>query len=144
VSISKLVPTVVGQTYTLSFFTSTEVTPVLNVGNDKGNPADALLLIDGSLVGSFQTQGLPPPVVQGQQTWTQETFKFIAKNAKTNIEFQDDLMGSGDENFPDSSNVVIADVTIVPETSEILGIAGAAAFVGLAVLGKHRANRFVG
>jgi hypothetical protein len=52
-------------------------------------------------------------------------------------------MGPGDENFPDSSNVVMADVSLVPETSAILGIAGAAALVGLVVLGKHRANRFV-
>ena len=140
-----------GSAYFLSFYLNTEVTPLnIPTNNLKGSPAGVLLSINGVKIdsgvadGSFLSTGLPPvftnPSLPSDTDWTKVTLKFIG-SGRDNIQFQDDItaMGALDglTNGTFSSNTVVANVTIIPETAKMLGLALGAVLIGSAILRKR-------
>jgi hypothetical protein len=150
VAIDRTFATVPGETYFLSFYVNTEVTPLpLPANNLKGSPAGIILSrngvqIDSGLTrGDFLSLGQPPvfsgPSIPDDTDWTKYTVKFVGSGSDT-IKFEDDIsllsQIAGLTNGTFSSNTVIANVTLVPETGEILAIVLGAAFLGSAILRK--------
>jgi hypothetical protein len=141
-----------GSSYFLSFSLNTEVMPLnLPTYNLKGSPAGLLLSIHGVEInsavadGAFLSTGLPPvftnPSLPSDTDWTKYTIKFVG-SGHDNIQFQDDItaMGALDglTNGTFSSNTVVANVTLVPETREMLGLGLGAALIGFALFGRRR------
>jgi hypothetical protein len=146
VDINQTFGTVVGERYTLSWYQNTEVTPLnLPANNLKGSPAGTFLFIDGHLInsgvadGSFLSKGLPPilsgPSLPSDTDWTKYVVSFTGTGADK-ITFEDDLSLIGEKlgltNGLFSSNAVVADIQLVPETGWMLTLALVAAFIGFA------------
>ena len=117
---------------TLSFFMATEVT---SRGQPKGNPAGMFVSINGAQIdgpgpeGTFFSRG---PLHQSSPgSWFQYSIPFEATGHDV-FSFRDDEDGIGNNNLVLETNAVVADVQVVPETSEMLAIAAIAAFVGFA------------
>jgi hypothetical protein len=151
VSIEKTISDVAGQNYVLGFYLNTEVTqPGIPPDNLKGSPAGVILSINGSkidsglLLGDFLSTGQPPifsgPSVPADTDWTKYLVKFTGSGSDT-IRFEDDisLLGALDglTNGLFSSNTVLANITIVPETG-MLTMVGLAGVIGVIALRRRQ------
>lgn len=120
--VTQSVPTVIGQTYLISFY----------VGRADGNsfyatPATVDLRIDGGARTSFTNSG----ATLGTVNWQFFSESFVATNASTEIAF---LNGTSDNNYVGLDNVSLTAVTAAPEPSSL----GLMAFVALGWVKRRR------